>query len=158
MYNVISFQDTKHDSHCQWCPMYEMCLGSGNQNWTTFTTHSGKMSLQLLTTILNLGSHWVLYYSSLCICQQGKHLYGKALSKKIYMFPFEKKYFLSGNSSSRDHYIRLFCSSVIHGLNKQCGHSSQFSFWDIQIECPLEVLIITFCVQTNTPFFEQYFI
>ena len=56
MYNIISFEDTKHDSHCQRCTMYGMCLGLGNQNRTTCTTHSGKMSLQWLTTFLNLRS------------------------------------------------------------------------------------------------------
>ena len=133
MYNVISFEATKHDNHCQRCPMYGMCLGLGNQNRTTFITHSGKMSLRWLTTFLNLGSDLsAVLFLSLYLSSRKTPRWKSIVQKDLY-FSFRKElFFRSGNSGSVDHHICLFCSSVMHGLQKQCGHSSQFSFWGIQ--------------------------
>ena len=108
-----------YDSHCQLCPMYGMCLKLLNHNWTTFTTHFGKMSLRWLT-ILNLGSdsNAVLFPSLLL---SSRKIPGKALSKKIYSFPFEKNYFFCQSTlvdltTTSVYFVHLLCMVCINNV------------------------------------------
>ena len=103
----------------------------------TFTTQSGKMSLQWLTTILNLRSDSSADLFLFLYLSSRKTPRWKSIVQRGLYFSLKKNcFFLSDNSGSLDHYICLFCSSVMHSLHKQyCEHSSQFSFWEIQIEC-----------------------
>ena len=158
MYNVISFEDTKHDNHCQRCPMYGMCLGLGNQNRTTFITHSGKMSLRWLTTFLNLGSDLsAVLFLSLYLKSRKTPRWKSIVQKDLY-FSFRKELFFSVGQlcfSWPPHLSILFICYAWFA-ETMLAFITIFILGDT--ECSLEVLIITISVLRNTPFFKQHFI
>lgn len=113
--------------------MYGIFLGLGNQTRTKLTTHSGRMSLRWLATLVNRGSNWRTFsFLSLYLSSRKTPLWKSIVQKNLY-FSFRNEVFLlSGNAGSEGHHICLFLPSVMQGLQKQCSHSSQFWLCGIQ--------------------------
>lgn len=113
--------------------MYGIFFGLGYQNRTSFKTHCGKISLRWHTTSLSLGSACNdSIFRDLYIVSINTPLWNSIAQKSLY-FSFLRTLFRSFVLTGSDnHHICLLFSSVIHGLHKQCWHSSQFSFCEIR--------------------------
>ena len=152
---IFFFKECSIHVQCHFIPIYQTwqslptmshvwnVLGLGNQNRTTFTTRSGKMSLRWLTcTCTDLSA--VLSLSVYLSSRKTPRL--KALSKKIYIFPFEKNYLFARATlfqltTKSVYFVNLLCMvcrnnvSIHHNFHSR-GYRMSFRSPDHHNLCP----------------------
>lgn len=111
--------------------MYGIFIGLGYQNRSSFKTHCGKISLRWHTPSLGSACNDSIF-QDLYLVSINTPLWNSIVQKSMY-FSFLRTLFRSfALTGSDNHHICLLFLSVIHGLHKQCWHSSQFSFCEIR--------------------------